>query len=203
MAVDTQNKRASAANLPWNFICPQPDSDVTSEDRKQVTGEYAFGSWISPDDHYDVTDTWDDETKAYDSNTGTFAIESDWDDSDELEFTFNSYFWIEKFRIYGRMEDEGAGEYDLDFVLSVHYGGQYYSVYDGTMAKNEWVEYPCCVPAVRTNRIKILSNVANAKKLKIYEIQCFDVSNSVIRPPRPKTSGSLIGNPLISHGLVR
>lgn len=41
MAVDTENKRRSAASLPTIVIAPEPDSAISAADRIHIVGYYS------------------------------------------------------------------------------------------------------------------------------------------------------------------
>ena len=145
MAVDSRNKRASAANLPFMVLYPEPDSSVTSIDRIMSAGEYMIHPWVSASGYND-SDGWTDPEKAYDDNLGNFAQETVHSDQDVLELEWDAGVWTDMIRIYAHDVDIIAGTHDASGVrVQVWYDGAFvdlFGVNGRTLPEDEWFEYP-------------------------------------------------------------
>lgn len=92
-----------------------------------------MGEWISPTSHggtwYDL-----DPTKAYDGNTGTFAMMTR--DYGAVLLYPPTFISCSKIRLWA---SNTIGS-KADLKIEVYYGGGYHQIYDDNPNANEWVE---------------------------------------------------------------
>lgn len=202
MAVDSRDKRTSAAILPFMTIFPNPGNSISSGERGQAAGVYTGGVWTSPASNNSGA-TWTDPENAYDENTATSTYENDGRLQRTLELEYDApQFLTDKWRIMAVQIDNEAAETNPDLKVEVYRNGSYYTAWDGAIAKNVWFDYPLgfVTPA---DLVRITSNSSYVlDTLYVYEFQMLDLTTLVL-PPRQKVDVSLIRNPLVSRGLVK
>jgi hypothetical protein len=210
MAVDSRDKRTSAANLPFMVLLPNPDSRITPDDKMMVAGEYSLAGWSSPNSTTDVSDPvgggyWTNPDNAIDGNTGTYAEETSGAALRAIQFNFDEpYPQVMKIRVWAADKPAGAEENaDVDIDYQVAGGETFYALFDGALTKAVWNEkqmptggvyYP--LPALR-----ITSTDASAQ-LRIYEVQVMDYRNYVAVGARPLVNGGLTKNTVVGTGLI-
>ncbi|GAI55276.1 unnamed protein product [marine sediment metagenome] len=93
-------------------------------------------AWVSPTSHDDWDDRWDDETNAYDEDTGSFA------------YYFGGAYYLElihsaidcdKVRIWA-LDHELESDVDPDILIFLYYDDGWQALFSGTITKNTWVE---------------------------------------------------------------
>ncbi|RLF34307.1 MAG: hypothetical protein DRM98_00895, partial [Thermoplasmata archaeon] len=98
--------------------------------------------WISPTGYNDPENTWDNEEKAYDDNTGTKAVftltGSGWNEwvwTDFLELT-HSPIECSKIRFYAWYDQLHCNQIEI----YVYYDDSWHPIYSGSFNNKQWVE---------------------------------------------------------------
>jgi hypothetical protein len=200
MSIDSRAKRTSAANLPFMTLSPDPNSGVTLIDRIQSAGGYPLPAWTNPDSHT-AASYWDNETNAYDGNTGTWANENDGTMQQPLEFEFNGLFQTDMWRVHAKQVN--GGEQNPDILVEVWINGAWTQAWTGAITKNVWYDYPLG-QTIKADRIRITSNSSQAQDaLYVSGIQMLDLDSVFWAVAKPAIGGCLVANPLIKGGHIR
>ncbi len=201
MAVDSRNKRTSAANLPFMPLYPEPDSSAgTVGDRMQTAGLYFLPSWVSADG-VNLDAGWDNSENAHDGNTATFASEQIGAQT-PLELEWAADLRTDKFRIFAHDVDIIAGTHDATNVkIEIWYDSAWHDFGAFTLPEDEWFEYPLGKD-ILGDKIKITSEDTE-ERLYVGEVQFVDLSNFLPGSAGPLLDGNLTSNPLLKGGLIR
>jgi len=201
MAVDSKNKRVSAANLPFMTLYPEPDSDITSIDRIMAAGEYLIHPWVSATSYNDSSG-WTNPEYAYDDNLGNFAVETVHSDLEILELEWDAGIRTDMIRIYAHDVDIIAGTHDATGVkIEVWKDSEWCSYGSFTLPEDEWFEYPLG-KSIIGDRVRITS-LDQEEYLYIAGVQFLNLSAFAPDTVIPKTSFGLICNPRIGGSLAR
>jgi len=141
-------------------------------------------AWQSPTGFNDPDNKWDDETNAYDENTGTEATTiiykpgEDWADY-WLELT-HAALNCSKVQFWAYYETGRIDQIDLD----VYYDDGWHDVYQGIYADKEWVEkdIPEGAKSVTAARVRFHNTSALGRTVRLYEFDFWEVEAT------PKTS---------------
>lgn len=202
MAVDSKNKRASAANLPFMPIYPYPSSVVTSSDRMMASGEYIVHPWVSAAGHdSECEDHWDNCEYAHDDNTGTFAKEKI-GDSSPLVLEWNAPLpRTDMIRIYAHDEDIIEGTHDAsDVKIELYVNAVWTELCTFTFPEDVWYEYPIG-QAIYGDRVRITS-LDDEEYLNVAGFQFINLNAVMPSSIIPKAGGGLVRNSLLGSGLV-
>ena len=203
MAIDSREKRASAASLPFLVLFPLANSAISTLDRIQASAVYTLPAWVSPDGH-DAATYWDSETNAYDSNTATQANENDGTMQQPLVLEYDApLFQTDHWRIIAVQISAGPTENNPDLKVEVWINGAWYEAWTGSITRNVWFDYPLgqIVPA---DRVRITSNSSSAlDALYVNEFQMLDLDNAYWAIAKPIVDGCLVSNPLTKGGHIR
>ncbi len=202
MSVDSRDKRASAASLPFMVIYPEPDGSIILGDRLMVAGVYALPPWRVPDSHEaSCEDDWDNCANAYDGNVATFAEEKVANMGRALDLIFSPPIRSEKFRFLGHDVDEGSSTSSCSAVsVYVYYDDAWHKHGPYTPNEDEW--YEISVGEHLISKIRVIDEDLT-DYLYVGEVQMLDLGTVYPSAPRPKVDGNLTRNPLICGGLIR
>ncbi|KKN20056.1 hypothetical protein LCGC14_0939500 [marine sediment metagenome] len=149
---------------------------------------WAFGLiiWASPTSHDDVNNKWDDETYAYDNNTGTYARQTIGGFTNYLELILSSPIVCDRVRFWAQT---GATRINVD----VYYEGGWHDLYSGTKHPDSewWVK---AIPAGEKTVSKVrVSLEAGPSPRRLYEFDFAQISVGVARLYKSVERGVLSG----------
>ena len=162
--------------IDWT-ITAEGDSKAEIDTAQNYTGTrsarlYVEGDtsgWVSPTGHNDF-DTWFYEDRAYDDDTGTFAITATPDG--ELELTIGA-ITCDKIRLYAR-DLTGLTPSNPTVTISVYYDSAYHEIFSGAITHSTWVEK--AIGSTETvTKAKISGTIAGADFLDLYEFEFYSV----------------------------
>ena len=113
----------------------------------------ATNQWVSPTGHSDPSGDWDEETRAYDDNTGNAAEckgpEDDW--GGFLELTVSS---LSSSKVRYWIDDEDTDPQVTQIDLDVYVDSSWVDVYSGGFTTDEWIEKTFTAGTVTKARVR-------------------------------------------------
>jgi len=200
-AVDSRDKRASATNLPWSPLYPDPSVAITVSGRMMASGLYALPVWVSASSVEGVG--WDNTNNAIDSNTATFASQSDFASLTPLTLEWSGLPRTDKIRIFAHDVDIIAGTHDASSVkVEVYYDSVYnVLIASGTIPEDVWYEYPIGKDIV--GDIIRITSLDQEEYLYVADVQFVNLDSFILAASSTKIDGGQASAPLLRGGLVR
>ena len=126
--------------------------------------------WTSPTGHDDPDNEWFEEPYIYDGDTGTYGGTFTYDHY--LELTLDSAVDLDTIKIYGHVFDPAppGPHYDLDVAIDLYYDGDWHNIFDGTIAKETWVEKTNSAGVKSVSKARIKSNEESFRTF-VYEFE--------------------------------
>lgn len=131
--------------------------------------------WVSPTGFIDPGNMWRDETKAYDEDTDSPAINDiptkQW--SSYLELT-HAALSCDKVQFWAYYD----ARYITQISVDVYYDGAWHNIYEGSFADREWVEktIPAGTKSVTAARVKFYNNHTAVYNAFLFEFDFWEVT---------------------------
>jgi len=153
-----------------DLVASKTDVEVDTYLGHVRVGPDVSGGWISPDGHQTPMGNWTNPDRAYDDDTGTYAIISasmDW--SAPLELTLSEPVYCSQVRVYS---DFGYGKVDKVRIEVQYSDGTWDIIHEGVILDNAWDTYSFPVAEVQGGRYTF-HFIDDAWDFWLYEFQLY------------------------------